>query len=482
MRQQEPTPSHENQPARPLEPSDRKGGGEDCLLERSLGETCASRAKPARTLQKPIGFHPREVSALINIPAEVVARHADDAPFLWLLRDRAVAAPHFSLQDLARLDDRVEAHVDGLRVAGDYGWRLCEKALDWEEPGEVFTAGVLALESNSLERLDRVLRVMCTGRELQRGLTSAAGWTSFEPLRPMLQSWLGSEIPAVRRAALGAYAVQRQDPGRSLLHLLHDDDPDVRARAMKAAAELGRVDVRPMLLRARAGKDPACRFFAAWAASRLGDRSAETLHILRDFAVNAGPYQERALGMVTRCLPLPEAIDWLRQFWKNPQQLRLAALGAGAAGDPALAGVLIDWMAIEGVARVAGEAFSMITGADLEYLDLNQDLPENHLDDNEEFHAEVHKVLDADRDLPYPAPSKVAEWWRTNRDRFEPGRRYLCGSEIEPDGLRQILLWGRQRQRAAAALELALLQPAETLFEVRAPGHLQQRKLQARTS
>jgi uncharacterized protein (TIGR02270 family) len=480
MRQHEPIPRYGNEPARPLVLLGRESGAEACLLERDLGEIGASRAKPAHALQRPIGSHSREIINLISFPTGVVAPHADDAPFLWLLRDRAVAAPHFSLRDLARLDDRVEAHVDGLRVAGDSGWRLSEKALDWEEPGEVFTAGVLALESNSHERLDRVLRVMCKGRELQRGLISAAGWTPFEPLQPTLQSWLESEVPAMRRVAVGAFAVQRQDLGQSLPRLLYDDDAGVRARAMKAAAELGRVDMRPMLLRARAGMDPACCLFAAWAAARLGDRSAETLDILRDFAVTPGPYQERALALVTRCLPLAEAISWLRQLGNNPRRLRLAALGAGVAGDPALAGVLIEWMATEAVARVAGEAFTMITGADLENLGLSQDLSENHFENDEEYQAEAHDVQDPDRDLPNPVPSKVADWWRANRDRFEPGRRYLYGSEIEPDGLRKVLLWGKQRQREAAALELALLQPAEPLFEVRAPGSLQQRTLQAR--
>ena len=191
---------------------------------------------------------------------------------------------------------------------------------------------------------------------------------------------------------VAAHAVHRQDPGPPLLHLLHDDNPSVRARAFEAAAELGRVDLRPMALHARSDKDPYSRFCAAWAAARLGDRSAETLGILRETAVTPGPHQERALALAIRCLPPPEAVEWIRQLWKDPSRLRLAALGAGAAGDPALAGVLIEWMGIEAVARVAGEAFSTITGADLAYLDLDQDPPERpHGEDADEF-----EVLDAD--------------------------------------------------------------------------------------
>jgi hypothetical protein len=57
----------------------------------------------------------REKSMII---AEIVSQHAEEAAFLWLLRSNAVGAPHYSLKDLAKLDGRVEAHLDGLRVAG----------------------------------------------------------------------------------------------------------------------------------------------------------------------------------------------------------------------------------------------------------------------------------------------------------------------------------------------------------------------------
>jgi hypothetical protein len=55
--------------------------------------------------------------------------------------------------------------------------------------------------------------------------------------------------------------------------------------------------------------------------------------------------------------------------------------------------------------------------------------------------------------------------------------RYLLGRPITIESLRQALKIGYQRQRAAAAIELALLNPGKPLFEVRAPAHRQQRLL-----
>ena len=63
---------------------------------------------------------------MIVTPA-VIIQHVDDASFLWLLRDKAISQPQYSLVDLAKLDDRVEAHLDGLRIAGEASWSVVEK-------------------------------------------------------------------------------------------------------------------------------------------------------------------------------------------------------------------------------------------------------------------------------------------------------------------------------------------------------------------
>ena len=88
----------------------------------------------------------------------VIQQHAEEAAILWLRRDHAVGEPHYSLADLAKLDDQLEAHIDGLRIAGDDGWEICQQELSWEEPGEVFAAAVLALESGNAERIARCSR------------------------------------------------------------------------------------------------------------------------------------------------------------------------------------------------------------------------------------------------------------------------------------------------------------------------------------
>src|SRR5690348_3541127 len=98
--------------------------------------------------------------------SQVLSQQAEGAHFLWELRSGAVIAPHYNLADLAKLDQRVEAHLDGLRIAGDTGWEVCKEALSAKEAGEVFTAAVLALESGKRDRLKAVLEAVISSQEL----------------------------------------------------------------------------------------------------------------------------------------------------------------------------------------------------------------------------------------------------------------------------------------------------------------------------
>ena len=121
------------------------------------------------------------------IIAEIVSQHAEEGAFLWLLRSNAVSAPHYSLKDLAKLDGRVEAHLDGLRVAGEPGWELCKAGLGNEENGEVFAASVMAFESSVELRIQAVLDAVTAKPELIDGMVSALGWLTFEQASPHIQ-------------------------------------------------------------------------------------------------------------------------------------------------------------------------------------------------------------------------------------------------------------------------------------------------------
>src|SRR5690349_20924599 len=145
---------------------------------------------------------------------DVVDQHIDSSTFLWDLRRGAAGAPHYSLRDFARTDTRIGAHIDGLRIAGEDGWQLCKRELAWKEPGEVFAAAVLALESGDQAKMQSVLAVAARTLELSRGFISALGWLEYQQAEPHINGLCVSSSPAERRIGIAAAAIYRKDPGR----------------------------------------------------------------------------------------------------------------------------------------------------------------------------------------------------------------------------------------------------------------------------
>ena len=138
---------------------------------------------------------------------------------------------------------------------------------------------------------------------------------------------------------------------------------------------------------------------------------------------------------------------------------------------------LIERMADEGVARQAGEAFSLITGVDLSLLDLERRVPktlESGPNDNPE---DENVEMDPDEGLPWPDADKVEKWWAANAHRFHKGVRYFMGAPVTREHCIDVLKNGYQRQRILAAHYLCLLNPGTPLFNTSAPAWRQQRLL-----
>lgn len=81
----------------------------------------------------------------VRILPAIIAEHAAEAAFLWETRCQAVVAPNYRLKDLVDLDERLQANLEGLHLAGEAGWQLCLQQLDPKSPGTIFAAVHTAL-------------------------------------------------------------------------------------------------------------------------------------------------------------------------------------------------------------------------------------------------------------------------------------------------------------------------------------------------
>lgn len=425
-----------------------------------------------------------------HVIAEVVDQHVEEAALLWCRRDLAIGEPHFTLADLARLDDQLAAHLDGICIAErdtpGTGWNVCRRELRWQSPGEVFAATVLACESYTSRRVAEALKAASHCYDCSRACVSSLGWISAELADPIVNQLLVSTGSFERCIAVAACAVRGRDPGEKLAEALESRDTFLQARALRAVGELARRDLLPLVKKSLEETDPHVRFSAAWAAARLegNERANEILiEVVQSIATDSKPAesptsdQMRALQLVLRRLNPSEAKQWLNQLSRSTTLLRSVIIGMGVLGLPDFVPWLLQLMPAPSLARIAGEAFTMITGLDLAAEKFDAPWPAGFTAGPTEDPADDNVVIDPDENLPWPEAAQLAAWWQEHSPHFQLGTRYLCGRPLTEDWLEHVLRYGYQRQRAAAALELALLRPDQPLFNVRAPGHRQQELL-----
>lgn len=418
------------------------------------------------------------MSAPGSVIFPVVEQHAEEAGFLWMQRRNAVVAPNVSLRHLGRLEERLLAHIDGVRIANEAGVAACSMQLAGGEPGPLFVATALAVEAGATERLERLLALGEALPQAQCGLFGAFGWSESADLRGVVATLLSSPSAFRRLAGTVACSMHRVDPGIISGRRLEDPDSAVRARALRATGELGLGEYVSRLLDRIEDGDPAIQFWASWSAVLLGDRNKAHETLLKA-GLRDGPERPRAFQLALMSMGADRAHGVLQRLARDAEDAavtRYLIKGSGFAGDPRYVSWLIGHMKDDKLARLAGEAFSLITGANLTALNLRYTRPDLETGPNDDPEDE-NVDADADEGLPWPDAVKVEKWWRARSDRFQTGGRYFMGEPLNPSICQRVLKDGYQRQRIVAALHLSLLSSGMPLFNTSAPAWRQQRLL-----
>lgn len=174
----------------------------------------------------------------------LLVRHVGDAAFMAMQRLDLVHSKQAGLQELMRFDRVLQAHLDGLLVAGgvamDEAWTALHR---WGGPGEVFVCAALALvheDGVRLESLWKHIEELPAKRLV--GLELALAWTAQDPERPPLrwiQHWVeASHVPALQACALRAAAACPVPLPDAWEQALGSESAEVRATACRVAASV----------------------------------------------------------------------------------------------------------------------------------------------------------------------------------------------------------------------------------------------------
>jgi uncharacterized protein (TIGR02270 family) len=388
---------------------------------------------------------------------------------------------------LARFDDRLSHLVYKLSERAVLAERFVRQDQAAFKSGLSFVVAIMALRGRVVGVFDELLARLDSDQELLSPLASALTWLEYKEVHPVISHLLAASSPARLRLGIVAAVAHQVDPGGALDRALDGPDAHLRACALEAIGRLALSDLRARVHGGLDGEDVSCRFWAAWSAVRFGDRSG--IPVLGRFAAENGPFARVACDIALRALEVSHALRAQNRLLSAPGGERLAVIAAGIVGDPALIDWLLDAMESPSLARLAGAAFCLMTGRDLRRDDLDSQNPPRGAPPQpaaseaietdraeEQLRTPVGcriAVEEAEDDLPWPDAVRLRNWWDGNRHAFTAGIRYLAGVPIRPAALSAVLRTGNQQQRAAAALELALLNADAPLLDVTGPAHRQ---------
>lgn len=407
------------------------------------------------------------VQKKMNPYFDVFEQMFDDASFLWILRSVAQRQPHYLASEVADLEKRIDNHLNGLFVSPDDVWGICQDSLSLEEPGEVFTSAVIAFKSLEANKIQEVVSAGLNNDRAFAGLVSALGWIPKALRDPWLLKFLRSKDLSHKYLAVEVYSHLRQDPGDYLVTILSREDcishEKLYASCLRLVGELKRRDLVTALNSAMDMENEKISFWALWSAIFLGN-----LAILKDFelfVLKDGPFRETAMILFFRVAPITYAKQVISDLAKSPENTRLAIKSAAILGDPQVVPWLIGKMNQPEYARVAGEAFSQITGINLEEHKLDLDIPEHASIPNDD-NVDEDVDMDEDENLPWPNVDKLKAVWHRNGGQYAPGQRLFLGEKFSMPFLKQQIATGHQRWRWAASIELALIDGSAPLFNI----------------
>jgi len=349
---------------------------------------------------------------------DIVEEHFEELDFLWEQRESVIFAPDWTLEELAELEERAEAHLDGLRLAQGHGVDISRPALAGDQTGAATAATLTMMEAGVAELDSELLMALAAGTdEVREGIGIGLRHCDIRRILPRLGELSKQAEPAVRIAAVEVLAFHRQPPPQGLPELIHQADPGARARIYAALRRFGGPWSVDPVKRALESQDGVLQRAALETSAHIG--LPGLAQICRQAAVRSTNPSSAAVAFLG-VLGEDQDVALMRQAIDRPDLAQAALAGLGALGRSSAIPVVLDAMRHPELALAAGEAFRRITGA--EDIDASAPLPHP-----EGLSAEEVELAEP---VTPPDPDKAREWWEREKGRFHAEGRWQIGLEV----------------------------------------------------
>jgi uncharacterized protein (TIGR02270 family) len=359
--------------------------------------------------------------------------HAEDLAFLWGQRREVLTSPRHTLREYGELNERLEAHVQGLLIARPAALvAMLQPQLAGPDRDEAFAAAYALLRLAEAESTHAVVvEFSRAGGPALAGLRDALSLAPHALFAGEMQSALDQAKPITAVSAAVVLANHRLLNGHSprLAQLLADADAGVCELAWRTLPVADAVERQPPPKRpfkhALAHAEPAVRS-AAWAAAAWSGQ-ARAMPLLRQMAAEGDAVALHWLAV----LGGEEDATLLQRATLVIQDAAQRCALLARYGHPSVLNALVHWMdgADEMLAVASREAFTRITGADIRGKRKTLSVA----DDADEFTREMAP------DVWLPDGAKARALMERHRADWSAGSRWCNGVRLDGELARPVL-------------------------------------------
>lgn len=413
-------------------------------------------------------------NAKIDPLPDLIDESLDEATFLWQRWEAELSSPHRNLDQIWEwTEDRLAGALDGVRVAPDAMLESLLAGAMASDDAFRQTAAASALATaparNARHLLADAVRD-ATGPQLaacMRGIEVANLDGSFAPVSKIL----AGSGPEHSAALCRLKAFRRASLGPELAAAFESRVVSLQVEVMRAVRYLPPEYVGSWVatglkhdhaaVRAAAIESGICRRIPnAWAAALEYVRQprAETSRLLPLVAMLGGPAEHKLILDSVTDASLQRAALW-----------SLGHIGTREAVDLCLLA-----MKNPKLARMGGEAYCTITGANLEDDKLTAPEPEDPPTPAfEKDDLDANLVPRPEELWPLPDSQLVRKHWEEAAPRFQPGRRYLRGLPHDGKAMLSAIVQGPMLRRPDHIFEMHVRSDGRFDVEPRASAPVQ---------
>ncbi|MBS9782944.1 MAG: hypothetical protein KGV46_00110 [Pasteurella sp.] len=406
-----------------------------------------------------------------------------DAPFAWFLRHHGCQSPIFRLDDIKRLDDRLNSFLQAFYVSEERGISLAS-TLRLDDWGARFVLFWLGIESGKSEYCIEATKDI-EDQEESNELAEALSWfVQLDKIESMLKT-LGDTPhtnPWVKRAAIDACRLNSISLTDNYIRGVLASDDSINQVAILDYIASQRLDYSDIVISLFSHDDEAVRLSALIAGIYQPQSISELFSCLQPLVLKDTFQLKLAIKHTFVLANINEARKLVCDINSCDYSERIKIYAKALSGLVDFLPELIELTKDKDLAKVAGEAISMITGLDLEEDDFSLPLGDYAMREigNDDFDDELEKDFwksAYEDDLPLPDAEALMQWWDKNQGDFNNTVRYLAGVPIDIENMKSILTTGNQIQREMAALHLAYLDKTQKIFQVNSNADRQYHQL-----